>query len=108
MMKKIVVLFALLASIGQAFAQSRFSFSGTITDTHTAAIRGANVNLLNTNYSTITDAKGAFRFNNVPAGTYTLHVSSVAFASVNQTVTIGNDRQSTSIQLSEAIAWMKL
>ncbi|RFZ84111.1 TonB-dependent receptor [Mucilaginibacter terrenus] len=102
MMKKIVVLFALLASIGQAFAQSRVNFSGLVTDTHAAPIHGANVNLLNTNYSTVTDAKGAFRFNKVPAGTYTLHVSSIAFAAVNQTITIADGRQFTSIQLSEA------
>jgi iron complex outermembrane receptor protein len=100
-MKKLSTLLLLLAIYCSASAQS-FNFTGTVTNSKTEPIDGATVSLLNTNYSTVTTGKGVFAFKNVPAGQYTLRVSSIAYASVNKNITISAQAQSTSIQLTEA------
>jgi iron complex outermembrane receptor protein len=100
-MKKLSTLFLLLAVFCSAFAQSRSDFSGTVTNINAEPIQGASVSLLNTNYSSSTNAKGIFVFKNVPAGKYTLRVSNVAYASINQNITINGD-QSVNIQLAES------
>jgi len=100
-MKKLSTLFLLLAFCCSAYAQS-FNFSGTITDTKQQPVTGATVTLLNTNYAAITNNQGAFRFKSVPAGMYTLRVSNVGYASVNKSISVNSQAQSTSIQLTEA------
>jgi len=89
----------MLTAFCSAFAQN---FSGTVTTTKTEPIPGATVSLLNTNYTTQTNNQGNFTFKNVPAGKYVLRVSSVAYAAVNQNITISAQAQSTTIQLTEA------
>lgn len=101
MMKKLIPLLLLLTIFCSAFAQSPLNFSGKVTDTKAEPIQGATVSLLNTNYTTVTDRQGAFSFKNVPAGKYVLHISNVAYAAVNQNITISAQAQSTSIQLTE-------
>ncbi|RYD85133.1 MAG: DUF2012 domain-containing protein, partial [Sphingobacteriales bacterium] len=101
MMKKLIPLLLLLTIFCSAFAQSPLNFSGKVTDTKAEPIQGATVSLLNTNYSTVTDRQGAFSFKNVPAGKYVLRISNVAYAAVNQNITISAQAQSTSIQLTE-------
>lgn len=100
-MKKLFTLILALAFFCTAFAQTRVNFSGTVTNSVANPIPGATVSLLNTNYAAITNSKGAFTFKNVPAGKYTLHVSNVAYAAVNQNITVSKAAQSTSIQLTE-------
>ncbi|RWY50874.1 TonB-dependent receptor [Mucilaginibacter gilvus] len=101
-MKKLSALLLALTLFCSAFAQTRVNFSGTVTTTGASPIAGATVSLLNTNYAAITNGKGAFSFKNVPAGKYTLHVSNVAYAAINQSITIGAQSASTNIQLTEA------
>jgi iron complex outermembrane receptor protein len=100
-MKKLSALFLALTLFCSAFAQTRVNFSGTVTTSNGAPVSGTTVSLLNTNYAAITDAKGAFTFKNVPAGKYTLHVSNLAYAAVNQNITVGAQASSTTIQLTE-------
>ena len=100
-MKKLFTLFLLLNVFCSTFAQTRSDFSGTVTNAKAEPIQGANVSLLNTNYSSSTNAKGIFIFKNVPAGKYILRVSSVAYASANQNIVINGD-QSVNIRLAES------
>lgn len=101
-MKRISTLLLLLTLFCSAFAQTRVNFTGKVTNAQADPIRGASVSLLNTNYTAATDAQGSFTFKNVPAGKYILHVSSVAYAAVNQNITIGSQAISTAIQLADA------
>ncbi|TFF34752.1 TonB-dependent receptor [Mucilaginibacter psychrotolerans] len=91
----------MLAAFGVASAQNGTNFTGTVTTTASAPLSGATVSLLNTNYATTTNQQGSFTFKNVPVGSYTLHVSSVAYAAISKNITIGAGNQPISIQLSE-------
>ena len=65
--------------------------SGTVTDQETgAALSGANVSLVDTDLSTVTDARGRFVIMNVPPGAYTLKASLIGYteALVTQVVVI--------------------
>ncbi|OOQ59592.1 TonB-dependent receptor [Mucilaginibacter pedocola] len=100
-MKKLFTLLFTLASLCTAFAQTRVNFTGTISTAGSTPISGATVSLLNTNYVAITDKKGEFAFKDVPAGKYTLYVTSVAYAAVNKSITINSSQHSTGIHLYE-------
>ena len=100
-MKKLSTLLILLSLFCSAFAQNQVDFQGTVTTIQGGPVAGATVTLLNTNYAAITTEEGAFMFKGVPVGKYTLHVSSVAYAAVNQSVTIDNRMQATNIRLAE-------
>lgn len=54
---------------------------GKIIDQKNHPVEFASVALLNTRYGTNTNSKGTFELNNVPAGDYTLAVTSVGFQS---------------------------
>jgi iron complex outermembrane receptor protein len=97
-MKPLSTLFSLLFLYCSATAQI---ISGTVTNTKSQPVQGAIVSLLNTNYTAVTDAAGAFRINHVPAGKYILRASSVAYASVNQNIIVTANNQPISIRLAE-------
>ncbi|MGA8030112.1 MAG: carboxypeptidase regulatory-like domain-containing protein, partial [Bryobacteraceae bacterium] len=89
-----------LASL-PALAQFSASLQGTVTDPSGAVVPGAHVKLLNngtqaTQETTASD-QGFYRFNQLPAGTYTLTVDAPGF----QTATI------TEVQLAADIAQTK-
>jgi iron complex outermembrane receptor protein len=91
-MKHLYVLFLMLTIFCSAFSQSRTNFSGNVYNAQSQPLSGATVSLLNTNYTVITNDAGMFTFKDVPAGRYTLRVSNVAYAAVNQQVVIGRDQ----------------
>ncbi|MFD1000701.1 TonB-dependent receptor [Ohtaekwangia kribbensis] len=82
-----------------AFAQGEIS--GKITNGDAQPLQGVTVHLLNTNYGAVTDASGAFTIINVPSGEYTLFVSAVGYASIQQPVTSG--ASALSITLTESV-----
>lgn len=90
----------MLAIYCSAIAQNTSNFSGTVTNSTAQPIAGATVSLLNTNYLTGTNNLGVFTFKNVPAGNYIIRVSSLAYAAVNQNITLSGDR-TTNIKLTE-------
>ncbi|TSD67268.1 TonB-dependent receptor [Inquilinus sp. KBS0705] len=100
-MKKLSTLLLLLAFFCSASAQSLSNLSGKVVNVQSQPVAGATVSLLNTNYNAATNASGTFTFNRVAAGKYILHISSVGFATINQTVTVGQD-QNITIQLKDA------
>ena len=101
-MKKLLSLFFMLALYCQAFAQNLTSISGVIANTGSQPVAGATVALLNTNYAAVTNAKGEFRINNIPQGTYTLHITSAAYAERSQVITISGKGQLFDIKLQSA------
>lgn len=64
---------------------------GKVTDQKNHPVEFASVALLNTLYGTNTNSKGIFELNNVPAGDYTLAVTSVGFQSKQIAVKVPAD-----------------
>lgn len=66
-------------AMGQTAAPTQ-QLRGTVTDQFLQTpLSGATVSITGTNFSTITDTAGQFRFSKLPVGTYTLQVSYVGF-----------------------------
>lgn len=101
-MKKLLILLTMLTICCSAFSQKSSSISGVITNSNARPVASATINLLNTNYSTVTNAKGEFKLNNIPEGSYTLHITSVAYAEQNQLITINGKGQIFNIKLKDA------
>jgi iron complex outermembrane receptor protein len=86
-----------------AQSQKLINFSGNITDSRSAPIAGSSIYLLNTNRGTFTDNKGVFSFKGIPEGKYTIQVSAIGFATINQEVLINESTsQSFNIRLIDA------
>ncbi len=69
-----------------AFAQGTAALSGKVTDKKSNAINGASINVLNTNLATATNVKGGFEITNIAPGDYTIAVSALGFATINEKV----------------------
>jgi iron complex outermembrane receptor protein len=89
----------------QARAQSK-TVSGSVTDDKGAAVAGASVLGKGTKAGTATDAAGAFKLT-VPAGTNTLVISSIGFASqevdISKTTTVQVSLVPTNSNLSDVV-----
>ncbi len=85
-MKSSSLLLFLCATAFVAFAQFNASLQGTVTDTSGGLIPGAHVKLVNTGTNatleTTANDQGFYRFNQLPAGTYTLTVDASGFQTV--------------------------
>ncbi len=70
----------ILFSFKLAFAQSTKKIDGYILEVGSSRfISGANIQILGTNYQTISDLRGYFSFENIPAGSYQLKISSLGY-----------------------------
>ena len=74
---------ALLLSSGTVLAQYSASLQGTILDQSSGTVSGAQVKLLNTGTNaameTTSNDQGFYRFNQLPAGTYSLTITAAGF-----------------------------
>jgi TonB-dependent receptor len=76
----LLLLFALFIATSTILAQStKGILTGSVMDSSGAMLKGVRLELQPLNLSGVTDAVGAFVLPEVPAGTYTLVVSSVGF-----------------------------
>ncbi|MGZ3871264.1 MAG: TonB-dependent receptor [Mucilaginibacter sp.] len=100
-MKKLPALLLLLTFYFSAYSQNTATLSGIVTNTQSQPVSGAVVSILNTNYSTITDAKGGFSIHPVAAGNYMLHISHTAYAAMDKTIAISGQDQSIMIRLND-------
>jgi outer membrane receptor for ferrienterochelin and colicin len=80
-------------------AQTNGKLSGWIVDKNTQKpIEGASIQLVNTKYKTISDAKGYYSFKNIPTGQYQVDftsIGSIPFSLFNVVVTVGNEITNT-------------
>ncbi len=98
MAKKILfVLSCFLSMIHlQLSAQSVFTLSGKITDASSEPIIGATVQIVNTNYGTITDVDGMYSMDvKLTEGDYDVLVSYLGYQNFTQQITIGSERSKT-------------
>ncbi|QJX47931.1 TonB-dependent receptor [Hymenobacter taeanensis] len=77
--------------------------SGRVVDAKGEGLPGVTVLLEGTTLGSATDASGAYTISNVPAGSYTLVISSVGFTTSRQAITVvdGQPTQVSSITLNE-------
>ncbi|MEM1116826.1 MAG: TonB-dependent receptor [Bacteroidota bacterium] len=89
------ILFILLTSTSAA-AASHGLLTGTVTEAATGQpLAGANVVLVGTDFRAASGADGVFEIDEVPAGTYTIRISSVGFVAVTQEVDVRDDVRTT-------------
>jgi len=119
----VLVLLGLLAlCTGNVFAQATDSILvGTVTDSSGAAVPSANITAANKDtgvkYTTITNATGEYRLNNIPVGTYNVSAGKAGFttatmadvqlqlnhtSAVNLALSVGT--VSTTVEVAEAAA----
>jgi vitamin B12 transporter len=81
----LIICTLLLAFSSRGLAQTPASISGRVTDEKAASVAGADVRLSSRDglhLSTSTDATGAFRFDDVGAGSYIIEVKAAGFATL--------------------------
>lgn len=84
MLRKILQLTLLVLLTNVVFAQS--SITGTVKDDKGAAVPGAVVHVLNSNFTTITNDKGEFTIRNIQPGVFSVNVQAIGFAEKNITI----------------------
>ncbi len=77
--------------------------SGKITNAKGEPLPGVSVQLLNTNFATITDDNGKFELKNIPAGKYTARVSFIGFLNQDKEIEVGSTPLSLELSLAEDI-----
>lgn len=88
-MTRIILSLLLFTSIcNLSIAQTKAILSGKITDKQSAPINGATVSILNSGTSTASNSSGDFTFGNLPAGKYTLLVSSIGYSTTSYDITL--------------------
>jgi len=103
MMKKIYYFAVSMFICSCAFGQGGATVSGKITDKKSNAIGGASINVLNTNLAAATNAQGAFVIHYLAVGDYTIAISALGYATINQNVHVAKgSNTSLSFQLEEA------
>jgi len=76
-----------------AFAQTNYTLSGTITDkSNGETLFGASVFLKGTSIGVVTNEYGFYSIT-VPEGNYTLNISYMGYAEVNQEITLNNNQK---------------
>ncbi len=99
--KTVLSLLVMLCSLTM-WAQERGKVSGTITLSDNTAAENISVVLKGTNYSATTNASGAYEIRNVKPGTYTLRISAIGVAAVEEAVNVtANETVTKNISLSE-------
>ncbi|WP_240049465.1 TonB-dependent receptor [Mucilaginibacter psychrotolerans] len=80
-------LFALLLPV---LASAQFSISGKIINQAGEALPGATISLVNLNRGAQTNVSGNYRFDNLPAGNYTLIATYIGYQSLTKTTALSS------------------
>ena len=83
--RNLIVLFMVTTGL---FAQS---VMGTVYDTNSRPLEGANVVLVGTNLGDIANEAGAYSMISVPAGSYELIASFIGYSSVTKSIVVGEE-----------------
>jgi iron complex outermembrane receptor protein len=83
---------AFIALLLPFMAAAQLSISGKVTDLQTGeALPGATISLLSLSTKTITDVKGMYRIDNLPAGNYTMKVSYIGYQTITKNLILSAD-----------------
>ena len=70
------------------FAMAQFKISGKITEINGKALSGASLKLKGAGFTSASNVNGVYEFTNLPAGSYTVSVSYVGFATQERNITL--------------------
>src|SRR6188768_1644735 len=82
------IAFAVLLICLSTICFSQASIHGTIKDEISHPIAGVNVHLLNTAYTTTTNANGEFIFENLTESNYTIHILKEGYGESYKTISL--------------------
>lgn len=88
-MKQVIVLLAFVCLSWRMHAQH--SLTGTITDVKNEPLVGANVQLRDTYFQTVTNEQGNFSFAGIKKGNYELQVSYIGYQGIDESIDIYDD-----------------
>jgi iron complex outermembrane receptor protein len=100
-MKKFTSIILMWLAFTIAYAQ-KTTITGTIVNLESKELAGITIRLLNTAFSTSTNAAGEFSFQNIPDGTYALQASGVGFSAQKQNVLVAGRALHIALQLDDA------
>lgn len=98
-MKKLALLYSLFLISFVSLAQSQSILTGKIVDENSNPVQSASVHLLNSQYGAVTNKDGIFIIKNIFPGIYTLNISRIGFAEINQKVYINKNEKEIQIVL---------
>lgn len=101
MKKHLLVLFLVLLTGSQLFAQVTGSIRGRVTTSDGTIAEGVTVKLKGTTYGAVTDEDGSYSIRKVPVGTYTLVVSAVGLYPKEKQVTVNKGTIISDFSLNE-------
>ena len=85
------------------YSQSLVTIQGNIKDERSGPVRYASVYLLNSHFFAVSDTSGSFVIKNIPEGNYTIVVSAVGYATINETIQITKQgKTSFDLELTDA------
>ena len=103
MNRKFYWLIALIVFCNSGFCQDVISIQGKITDEKSTPIGFASVYLLNTNIAALSDSNGNFILKNIHEGAYTIAISAIGFATINDQLHVSKENNNTfHFQLADA------
>jgi hypothetical protein len=100
-MKQLLVLFAIILSQFNTYAQGTYSVSGTVKNTKGEKIQAATVFMAGSEKITATDENGNFRFATISPGTYQVVVNILGYTSVKQNVIVTDKDETIDLILTE-------
>tara|TARA_R110000868_G_scaffold119310_6_gene316028 strand:+ start:42915 stop:45251 length:2337 start_codon:yes stop_codon:yes gene_type:complete len=94
MMKKLFVLLTIFGVSTFSFGQ-RGTIKGKVVSEDSKSIADVTVKLLNTSFGTMTNRRGVYELHGVPAGSYTIEVSSLGYANNVTAITVLANKTTT-------------
>ena len=92
-----ILIFMMASTAAQAQA-----ISGKITDNKSHPVADAFIHVLNTNLSTVSNNQGAYSFEHIQPGKYSISVSAVGYSEVNENIVVTAANNSFDLQLNDA------
>ena len=93
-MKKLFVLLTIFGVSTFSFGQ-RGTIKGKVVSEDSKSIADVTVKLLNTSFGTMTNRRGVYELHGVPAGSYTIEVSSLGYANNVTAITVLANKTTT-------------
>lgn len=101
---KLIIVFILISFT--SYAQT--SITGQVKDINNQPIEKVTVKIVNNSKATLTDEQGAFSFNDLPAGKYTLQFTSTGFEGFRKTVNSGSVHEITLLPSNEQLQTVEI